>query len=433
MLLGLAGTRHKSSIIFRRTYPQLNEMIERSRDLYASARYNEQKHAWRFTDGRRVEFGSMQYEQDKRNYQGRPHDFIGFDEATEFTSSMVKFVMAWLRTSDPRQRCRVVMAGNPPTTVEGRWVIEFFAPWLQRNHPRPAKPGELRWFTIDADGRDAERPNGDPFEQGGKLVKPLSRTFIPAKLADNPVLSATSYGDWMDALPEPLRSVFRDGRFDLSQQDDPWQVIPSAWVYAANERWEARQGQPRGPQSSLGVDVARGGPDQTTIAERYVDYIPELSRYPGLETPTGQVVLQLTHRHHRDNSNVNIDVGGVGSSPYDLAVNAGISATAINFGSGCDKHDRSGHFGFMNMRAWLYWNLREALDPDFNATLCLPPDAALAQELTAHRYEIRGAKICVAPKDEVKASIGHSPDSSDAVVLACADDAPTFDSLFYVP
>ena len=27
---------------------------------------------------------------------------------------------------------------NPPTTAEGRWVIDFFAPWIKKGYPNPA-------------------------------------------------------------------------------------------------------------------------------------------------------------------------------------------------------------------------------------------------------------------------------------------------------
>jgi hypothetical protein len=40
--------------------------------------------------------------------------------------------------------------------AEGLWVIKHWAPWLDPLHPRPARPGELRWFTTGPDGEDIE-------------------------------------------------------------------------------------------------------------------------------------------------------------------------------------------------------------------------------------------------------------------------------------
>jgi len=43
-------------------------------------------------------------------------------------------------------------------------------------------------------------------------------------------------------------------------QDDPWQVIPTAWVEASMARWKALS--PKGEMMGQGVDVARGGKDK---------------------------------------------------------------------------------------------------------------------------------------------------------------------------
>ena len=45
-------------------------------------------------------------------------------------------------------------------------------------------------------------------------------------------------------------------------------------------------------------------------------------------------------------------------------------------------------FGFYNMRAELFWRLREALDPAGKHRLALPPDKELEAELAAHHYEL---------------------------------------------
>ena len=80
----------------------------------------------------------------------------------------MRFVMGWTRTSDPAQRTRVLMTFNPPTTAEGRWVIQFFAPWLDTQHALyPTPPGTLRWAAMipGADGKtvDVWLDRADPF------------------------------------------------------------------------------------------------------------------------------------------------------------------------------------------------------------------------------------------------------------------------------
>ena len=95
LLLGLSGTQHRRAIIFRRVFPSLRGMIERSREIFtapgethAKDSFNEQLHVWRLRDDRMLEFGAVQYEQDKKKHQGQPRDFFGFDEATEFPESI---------------------------------------------------------------------------------------------------------------------------------------------------------------------------------------------------------------------------------------------------------------------------------------------------------------------------------------------------------
>jgi hypothetical protein len=86
-------------------------------------------------------------------------------------------------------------------------------------------------------------------------------------------------------LPEPLRSQMLNGDFKAGMVDDEWQVIPTAWVDAAMARWKPKDVLPE--QDSLGVDVARGGKDETVIAPRYGNWYAELDCHEGKKTPDG--------------------------------------------------------------------------------------------------------------------------------------------------
>ena len=56
------------AIIFRKTYPELADLISRSHELYGNAfpkaKYNESKHCWRFPSGAIIYFGQMQHTKD---------------------------------------------------------------------------------------------------------------------------------------------------------------------------------------------------------------------------------------------------------------------------------------------------------------------------------------------------------------------------------
>jgi hypothetical protein len=416
LLIGLATTAHRRSVIFRREYRQLRAIIDRSRDVIGGAgTYNANDQVWRLKSGRLLEFGAVQYAADVSGYQGRPHDLKGFDELPNFLESQYRFLIGWNRTTIPGQRCRVVGAGNPPTNAEGEWVIRYWAPWLDPQHAHPAAPGELRWFAV-LDGEDVEREDGTPFEWKGETIYPRSRTFIPARLSDNPFLLRTGYMSTLQGLPEPLRSQMLYGDFSVGLDDDPWQVIPTAWVRAAQARWTPAP--PAGPMDAVGVDVARGGADQTVLARRYGTWFAPLEKHPGKSTPDGQAVAGLALQALVAGGWANVDVIGVGASVYDLLVQQGAKAVAVNFAQASDQRDRSGLLRMTNMRAWAYWSLREALDPEKGDDLALPPDSGLLADLCAAKWQIRANGVQVEAKEDIVKRLGRSPDSGDAVALA---------------
>lgn len=416
LLLGLAGTAHRNSIIFRREYTQLNDLVERSFAVYGDrGKFNWNALQWRLRDGRRIGFAGVQRDADARKWQGRAHDLKAFDELPNFTESMYRFLIGWNRTTVPGQRSRVVGAGNPPTNAEGEWVIRRWAAWLDGQHPRPAKPGELRWYTM-IDGAEVEREDGRPFTHKGEEIVPKSRTFIPAKLADNPFLVKAGYGATLQAMPEPLRSQMLYGDFGAGLDDDPWQVIPTAWVRAAQARWTPER--PAGPMTAVGVDVARGGKDATVLARRWGSWFAELEKHPGSATPDGRAGAALVLMALRNGGYANIDGIGVGASVYDHCVDQDAEVQSIIFSASPWGMDRSGKLRFANLRAYAYWSFREALDPDTGDGIALPPGRELLADLCSPRWSMRTNGVLVEPKEDISQRLGRSPDEGDAVVLA---------------
>lgn len=432
LLLGLAVTRHRRSIIFRREAKQGRSLIDRSRELlHGHARLNEVSGIWRGIPGdRQLEFAGVKDPHDVLNWRGQPHDFIGIDEADSFLEFQVRFLLGWLRTTIHGQRTRAVFCFNPPATSEGRWLLSYFAPWLDKKHPRPAAPGELRWFATLRGGREVERPDATPFAAQGETVRPKSRTFIPARVQDNPYLMATDYVTQLQTLPEPLRSQLLYGDFQAGLKDDPWQVIPSAWIEAAMERWENTP-QPACPMSALGADIAYGGADQTVLSRRWLNWFAKLIRLPGLTTADGNAsaaaifeALDSRRVPAQQSTPVIIDAVGYGASAKDRCVDIGLNVVPVNFGEGTNELDASGKLGFANVRALAYWRMREVLDPQSGANVCLPPDPELLADLTAPKWFLQAGRIKIESKDDIKKRLKRSPDCGDAVVLANMDSGP---------
>ena len=427
LAVGLALTQHQKVGIFRQNGTELVGVIDRiSEILKGRDGLNVNDRIWRITrpDGVpvQIEFGSFPTPGEERKYQGRPHDLLVFDEASNMRMDAVRFLLGWLRTTDPRQRTRALMTFNPPTTAEGRWVVEYFAPWLDKKHKNPAKPGEIRYFAV-VDGKEREVENSQPFTHGAEKIIPQSRTFIPSRISDNPYLMNTGYMAQLQSMPEPLRSQMLHGDFSAGMEDDPWQVIPTAWVEAAQARWKMPDKLEE--MTSLGVDVARGGRDQTIIARRHGMWFNQPLVYPGTQTPDGPTVAALTMAAKRDQAPIHIDVIGVGSSPYDFLRERGHQTIGVNVAESARGMDKSGRIQFKNYRSELWWRMREALDPVNNTGICLPPDPRLMADLCAPTWKYSGTTIAVASREEVMDKIGRSPDFGTAFVLALIDTVKT--------
>ncbi|MGH7095603.1 MAG: terminase [Stellaceae bacterium] len=417
MLIGCAATRHTRSLILRRQSTELDGLAADLVQMLGAGGFNkvDREHTG---GGRSIKLGGCREPDDWRAYAGRARDFMGFDEAGEFLEEQVASLLAWLRSTDPHQRCRAIFGSNPPRGAEGAWLLKWFAPWLDPAYPRPAKAGALRWFVrtggetrwVDGPGR---------YEFSGEHYTARSRTFIPARLADNPFLDRSDYRAGLENLPEPLRSQLLKGDFLAGREDDAWQLIPSDWIAAAQSRWEP--GIP-GPMSALGCDVAQGGADQTTLAARHGRWFAPLKAVPGRTTPDGIAVASLVFAELRDNAVVVIDAGGGwGTDAYGHLVKHLPDGHAIGFLGINPSTARSRNgIGFANKRAEAWWRFREALDPQTGDSVALPPDPELAADLAASRWKLAARGIQVEQKDEIRKRLGRSPDRGDAVVMAWA-------------
>lgn len=433
---GKALTQHKRIMILRREATQLTGIIDRLKEIVGNSDgYNGAEKIWRMADGRQIEFGSTPNLTDWNKYQGRPHDLLVFDEAANFLEAQVRALLGWLRSVDPNQKCQALLTFNPPTTAEGRWIIDFFAPWLDSKYPKPARPGELR-YCATVNGKDMWLDSGEPFvivdgapcydlagHVGEAVVVPLSRTFIPSRITDNPYLLNTGYMATLQALPEPLRSQMLNGDFSAGMQDDPWQVIPTAWVEAAMARWSRPDKLP--PMDSMGVDVARGGSDETIIARRHGMWFDVPLAYPGKETPNGPATAGLVIAALRDKAPIHVDVIGVGTAVYDFLAEAGQQALGVNVAEKATRKDKSGRLTFRNLRSQLWWLMREALDPDANTGIALPPDKRLLADLCTPTWKLQGAEVYVESREDIVKKLGRSPDYASAYCLALMDTPKT--------
>ncbi|EPR3391332.1 terminase [Acinetobacter baumannii] len=441
LVVGSFLTVHKRSLVVRREKAQTDGIVQRCEEILGHKNgYNSQKSFWNLGNGRLIEFGGLDNLGDEKRWQGRAHDFKALDEATEIRESQARFVMGWNRSSDPTIKSKCLMTFNPPTTAEGRWVIDYFAPWIKKGHPNPAKPGELRYFAM-VKGKEQEVESNKQFVliddqivydfdpkdyKPEHIITPKSRTFIPARVTDNRYYMETGYMSTLQALPEPLRSQMLYGDFGAGIEDDPWQVIPTAWVEAAQARWKPEDEMRlmyKGvfAMDSYGLDVARGGKDNTIGYGRHGLWYNRANVLEGIQSKDGPASASFAVSHVRDGAPIHVDIIGVGASTYDFLKQSGMHVIPVDVRNAANSFDRSGRLTFFNLRSQLWWQFRESLDPAYGSTVALPHEPELLADLTAPRWGLQGANIKVESREDIVKRIGRSPDYGSAIINAQID------------
>jgi len=418
LLLGLSRYQHRRAVIFRRSYADLERsVIPRSKEFFNNGStdgYNGSKYVWNL-DNRIIWFSHLEREDSVFGHQSAAYDFIGFDELPQFTQMQYEYLLSRSRSTKKGQRVRIVSCANPDP---GGWVFRRWSAWLDPAHPRPAKAGELRYFKRSSDGKsEVETTIDDP--------DGVSRTFVPAKLSDNPFLGE-DYRRSLNAMPEPFRSQLLFGDWMAGARDADYQVIPAAHIRDAILRWREweKEGFP-GRLTAIGNDVGGGGAqrDKSTFAPAYDGYkIKEVEEVfvSDPDQATMEVCGQLAVRlDNQRGAAAYIDVIGIGAGVFHRAVELGLRAYAFKAAGATELRDKSNLYGFANWRACAWWLLREMLEPGSGFEVCLPPNQELFNDLVAPRfsYTSRG-EIIVESKDLIRRRRGKSTDYGDAVIQA---------------
>jgi hypothetical protein len=417
---GLALNEHKRSLIVRRNFVDLDGVLHTLTNILGNSEG--------LTGGNRPKYETedclihfMGAGEDIGGKQGNPHDLICVDEAAQLPEQQVRMLLGWLRTNVPGQRCRMVLASNPPLDSTGDWMLEFFGPWLDPRHPNPAQEGELRYFLPNENGSGYRECSPDErTEIQGVEVPPQSRTYISSSFKDNPYYDHEQYARSLAGLPDEVRDRLVTGNFLLSRGDDVWQTIPTAWIRAAQERWT--QHPPAGvPMCAIGVDIAQGGADNTVLAIRHDGWFAPMITEPGSKTPDGKTAAGVVMSKRRDGAKVVVDIGGGwGGDCYAHLRENGIDSVSYMGVKPSGSRTADRQLKFFNTRSAAYWRFREALDPSQpgGSPIMLPPDSVLVADLCAPTYEITPNGIKVESKEKVVDKLKRSPDRGDAVIMA---------------
>lgn len=189
------------ALLLKRTYPELEQLIDRARWLYPQviegAKWNSNDKAMRFPSGAQIEFGYLKRDADRFNYQGGEFQYVGFDELTLYASPVAwEYLGSRVRSTHQNVRCYQRGTCNPGG-VGHDWVKEY---WRIPDLGTPTR------FKIrqEATRRD-----------GSKQVKNTWIRFIPSRLDDNPFLSETDYRFRLMRMDEMSRRALLEGRWDV--------------------------------------------------------------------------------------------------------------------------------------------------------------------------------------------------------------------------
>ena len=283
----------------------------------------------------------------------------------------------------------------------GSWVI-----------PDGEQPPPLVLATTNPADYWGKRLFYEPY-MSGNLEAPYY--YLPALIVDNPYIPE-GYIESLKNLPEKEYKRFVEGDWTVSE--DPDQLISYLWVKEAIDRAMIETAD---DQRYLGVDVARFGDDKTTIAERFGMNLVNLEEYADLPiNRTSDIVQNKITELPVNADNVRVDTVGLGAGVADNLNANGFHIHEIISGASPSKPSEDTLYTFKNLRAQMWWNLRELLK-DGKISFQVATERLIA-DLTAVRYKISSDKsLQIESKDEIKKRTGRSTDDGDSVVYAFAD------------
>jgi phage terminase large subunit len=235
----------------------------------------------------------------------------------------------------------------------------------------------------------------------------ITQEFLEEAKEDMPMM------DWL---------IFYECEFPKMGAQDS--LIPRDWVELA-----VNQPNCGGDHKQVGLDVARFGGDKTVYVYRKGGEVKRIEVQEQMDTM--EIVGWMTPFLNKDQPEVvAVDVIGIGSGVFDRLeelndedhFEGDLDIEDINVGEAPTTDEAKKKF--MNLRAQLFWNLRELFRPDKkgHSRISIPKDEDLKRQIWELRYKYSSErKIKIEAKEEMKKRLGMSPDKGDALGLAFFD------------
>ncbi len=204
-------------------------------------------------------------------------------------------------------------------------------------------------------------------------------------------------------------------------------LIPEQWIETAQQRW-LQYPHPNSPSGilRLGVDVAGMGRDCTVYCHRFGDYVKKFEIYNSGGVANHMEVAGKIKNYldYHIGGFASVDTIGEGAGVYSRLDELGYKDTVVSCKysgaasdqSGKDLNDITGLYSFANMRAYLFWCVRDWLDPKNKTNAMLPPGETLKEEASEIKWKFRSdGKIIIEAKEDIIKRLKRSPDEFDAL------------------
>lgn len=196
-------------------------------------------------------------------------------------------------------------------------------------------------------------------------------------------------------------------------------LIPYSWLQAGIERGrEIDQAKAQEQRHIIGVDVAGEGRDSTVFCHRYENVVTRFEAWS--KSDHMETVGRLIERLEDNEARAMIDTIGEGAGVHSRATELRLPTQSAKFSASAKGlTDMSGQRTFTNMRAYCYWAIRDALNPEYEFNLALPEDDELVEELHGMHWQVKSnGDIQIEPKEKIRERLGRSPDRADSLALS---------------
>lgn len=241
-------------IIFRRSFPELSDVISKSlawfTRLFPEAKYNRSRHEWEWPTGEVLMFRYMRDPDDYWQYHGHAYPFLGWEELTNWPSDeCYSRMISTCRSTNPKVPQMLRATANPygpgHNWVKARFRLD------QKQHGRTV--GLVQRFKNE------------------RTKTEWTRAVVHGYLRENIVLlhAQPDYEDYLrqSARNENMQRAWMEGAWDIvagGMFDDVWdtrfQLLPDLVEYARRIRKTVGQLIPRTWRISLGYDHGQSRP-----------------------------------------------------------------------------------------------------------------------------------------------------------------------------